>query len=93
MFEVPKQVYTAEFKLAAVQRVKEGEGMGAVAREIGISKQTRRNWVKAEASGKLNGAGANEAYLSYANLCGPLGSGGFAWPPLNAPRTRSSPRF
>lgn len=24
MFKVPKQVYTAEFKLAAVQRVKDG---------------------------------------------------------------------
>lgn len=29
-----------------------------VARELGISEQTLRNWVKAEASGKLNGAGA-----------------------------------
>ncbi|WP_175853759.1 IS3 family transposase [Burkholderia anthina] len=58
MFKVPKQVYTAEFKLAAVQRVKDGQGVAVVARELGISEQTLRNWVKAEASGKLNGAGA-----------------------------------
>ncbi|SMF97958.1 Mobile element protein [Burkholderia singularis] len=50
-------MYTAEFKLAAVSRVKDGQGV-AVARELGISEQTLRNWVKAEASGKLNGAGA-----------------------------------
>lgn len=31
-------------------------GFAAVARELGISKQTLRNWVKAEASGKLNAA-------------------------------------
>ncbi|WP_321873401.1 IS3 family transposase [Burkholderia ubonensis] len=58
MFKVPKQVYTAEFKLAAVQRVKDGQGVAVVARELGISEQTLRNWVKSEASGKLNGAGA-----------------------------------
>ncbi|WP_244128357.1 transposase, partial [Burkholderia gladioli] len=58
MFKVPKQVYTAEFKLAIVQRVKDGQGVAVVARELGVSEQTLRNWVKAEASGKLNGAGA-----------------------------------
>ena len=47
MFKVPKQVYTAEFKLAAVQRVKDGQGVAVVARELGISEQTLRNWVKA----------------------------------------------
>lgn len=31
MFKVPKQVYTAEFKLAAVQRVKDGQGVTVVA--------------------------------------------------------------
>ncbi len=45
MFKVPKQVYTAEFKLAAVQRVKDGQGVAVVARELGISEQTLRNWV------------------------------------------------
>jgi transposase len=58
MFEVPKQAYTAEFKVAAVQRVKEGQGFGVVARELCMSEQTLRNWVKAEASGKQSGAGA-----------------------------------
>ncbi len=58
MFKVPKQVYTTEFKLAAVQRVKDGQGFAVVARELGMSEQTLRNWVKAEQAGKLNGAGA-----------------------------------
>ena len=58
MFKVPKQSYTAEFKAAAVQRVKEGQGFAVVARELGMSEQTLRNWFKADAAGKLNGAGA-----------------------------------
>jgi transposase-like protein len=58
MFKVPNQVYTAEFKAAAVQRVKEGQGVNAVARELGISAQTLRNWLKASEFGKLNGPGA-----------------------------------
>lgn len=58
MFKVPKQVYTTEFKLAAVRRVKDGQGFAVVARELGMSEQTLRNWVKAEQAGKLNGAGA-----------------------------------
>ncbi|KVF69520.1 transposase [Burkholderia sp. FL-7-2-10-S1-D7] len=58
MFKVPKQVYTAEFKLTTVQRVKDGQGVAVVARELGVSELTLRSWVKAEASGKLNGAGA-----------------------------------
>lgn len=33
MFKVPHQVYTAEFKEAAVQRIKDGQGVSAVARE------------------------------------------------------------
>lgn len=43
MFKVPKQVYTAEFKLAAVQRVKDGQGVAVVARELGISARTLRS--------------------------------------------------
>ena len=58
MFKVPKQVYTTEFKLAAVQRIKDGQGFAVVARELGMSEQTLRNWAKAEQAGKLNGAGA-----------------------------------
>jgi transposase len=40
MFKIPNQVYTAEFKEAAVQRVKDGQGVSAVARELGTSTQT-----------------------------------------------------
>jgi hypothetical protein len=37
MFKVLHQVYTAEFKEAALQRVKDGQGISAVARELGMS--------------------------------------------------------
>lgn len=53
--KIPKQQYTAEFKELAVKRVKGGQGIGAVSRELGISDQTLRNWVKAFEAGKLNG--------------------------------------
>ena len=55
--KIPKQAYTLEFKELAVKRVKGGQSIGAVARELGVVEQTLRNWVKAEAIGKLNGAG------------------------------------
>ena len=58
MFKVPHQVYTAEFKEAAVPRIKVGQGGSAMARETGISTQTLRNWLKAFEAGKLNGPGA-----------------------------------
>lgn len=57
MFNVPHQVYTTEFKEAAMQRIKDGQGVSAVARELGMSTQTLRNWVKAFEAGKLNGRG------------------------------------
>lgn len=55
MFKVPHQVHTAEFKEATVQRGKEGHSVSAVARELGMSMQTLRNWLKALEAGKLNG--------------------------------------
>ena len=55
--KIPKQAYTGEFKELAVKRVKEGQSVGTVCRELGLSDQTVRNWVKAAAEGKLNGAG------------------------------------
>ena len=55
--KIPKQAYTTEFKELAVKRVKEGQSVGTVCRELGLSDQTVRNWVKAAAEGKLNGAG------------------------------------
>ena len=55
--QLPKQAYTAEFKELAVKRVKEGQSVGTVCKELGLSDQTVRNWIKAAAEGKLNGAG------------------------------------
>ena len=57
MKKMPKQGYTAEFRELAVKRVKAGQSIGAVARELGLIEQTLRNWVKAAAAGKLNGPG------------------------------------
>ena len=56
--KIPKQAYTGEFKELAVKRIKEGQSVGTVCRELGLSDQTVRNWVKAAAEGKLNGAGS-----------------------------------
>jgi transposase-like protein len=56
--KIPKQEYTAEFKELSVKRVKAGQSVGAVARELGLIEQTLRNWVKAAATGKLNGPGS-----------------------------------
>ena len=56
--KIPKQEYTAEFKELAVKRVRGGQTAGAVARDLGLVEQTLRNWVKAAAAGKLNGAGS-----------------------------------
>ncbi len=58
MKKIPKQEYTAEFKELAVKRVKAGQSAGAVAKDLGLIEQTLRNWVKAAAAGKLNGAEA-----------------------------------
>ena len=52
--KIPKQEYTAEFKELAVKRVKDGQGIGTVARDLGLVEQTLRNWVKAAKAGKLN---------------------------------------
>jgi hypothetical protein len=42
---IPKQEYTAEFKELAVKRVKDGQSIGAAAKELGLVEQTLRNWV------------------------------------------------
>ena len=36
MFKIPKQEHTAEFKELAVKRLKAGQGVGPVARELGL---------------------------------------------------------
>lgn len=58
MFKIPKQEYTAEFKVPAVKRVKSGESVGAVARDPGLVEPTLRNWVKAAKMRKLHAPGA-----------------------------------
>ena len=55
--KIPKQACTIEFKELAVKRIKDGQSVGRVCKELGLSDQTVRNWVKAAAEGKLNGAG------------------------------------
>lgn len=58
--KIPKQEYTIEFKELTVKRVKDGQSVGAVAKELGLIEQTLRNWVKAAEAGKLHGAGARK---------------------------------
>ena len=55
--KIPKQAYTIEFKELAVRRIKDGQSVSQVCKELGLSDQTVRNWIKAAAEGKLNGAG------------------------------------
>ncbi|MET3109177.1 transposase [Oxalobacteraceae bacterium GrIS 2.11] len=57
MKKISKQAYTTEFKELAVQRVKSGEPVSTVVKELGLSDQTLRNWMKAAAEGNLKGAG------------------------------------
>jgi transposase len=52
------QAFTAEFKALALLRVKDGQTLPAIGRELGISHQLVRNRVKAAAAGKLGGAGS-----------------------------------
>jgi len=58
--KIPKREYTAEFKELAVNRVKSGQRLPTVARELELNEQMLRNWVKAADAGKLNGP-ANKA--------------------------------
>lgn len=58
--KIPRQEYTAEFKELAVKRVKDGQSVGVVAKVLGLVEQALRNWVKAAAAGKFNGAGAKK---------------------------------
>ena len=56
--KIPKQAYTIEFKELAVKRIKAGQSVSMVCKELGLSDQTVRNWVKALAEGRLSGAGS-----------------------------------
>ena len=55
MKEIPRVAYTLEFKLEVLRRVRGGEAVRKVAREIGTPEQSVRNWVKLQAVGKLGG--------------------------------------
>ena len=56
--KLTRQAFTLEFKELAVKRVKDGQSVGAVCKDLGLSDQTLRNWVKAAAAGRLSGVGA-----------------------------------
>lgn len=56
--KVKRASYTLEYKLEAVRLVQGGQGCSAVARSLGISKQTLDGWLKQAEKGKLKGAGA-----------------------------------
>ena len=56
MKKIPRRAYTTEFKKLAIKRVKDGESIPAVIKELGLSDQTLRNWIKASQEGKLKGA-------------------------------------
>lgn len=55
--KIAKPAFTAEFRDLAVKRVKAGESVGGVAKELGLVEQTLRNWVKAAAKCTPNGMG------------------------------------
>ena len=57
MKRIPKQAYTAEFKELSVKRVKSGQTISSVAKDLGLIEQTLRNWLKAADAGKLNSVG------------------------------------
>jgi transposase len=58
MNKIPKQAYTVEFKELAVKRVvADGQAIPATAKELGLSDQTLRNWVKAAASQRRSSRG------------------------------------
>jgi transposase len=56
MKKIPRVAYALEFKLEALRRVRSGEAVRQVDREIGMPEQSIRNWVKAQAAGKLGTA-------------------------------------
>ena len=52
MNRIPKARYTEEFKREAVKRVRAGESVLRVARDIDVNEQTVRNWMAAQANGE-----------------------------------------
>ena len=58
--KIPKQAYTIEFKELAVKRIKDGQSVSTVCKELGLSDQTLRNWIKAAEAGTLTGPGSKQ---------------------------------
>lgn len=52
----PRKQYTAELKERALKRVKDGQTIIVVRKELGLGDQTLRNWIAAANEGKLTGA-------------------------------------
>jgi transposase len=57
MSKATRTKYTLEFKQEAVKLVKSGMTLAQAARQLGMADQTLHAWVKADAAGKLYGAG------------------------------------
>lgn len=68
MLKIPKQEYIAEFKELTVKRVKSGETVGGVARDLELVEQTLRNWVKAANAGKLRAPGTKRVTAEQVEL-------------------------
>jgi transposase len=66
--KIPKQAYTTELKELAVRRIKDNQSVSTVFKELGLSDQSVRNWVKAAAEGKLSGAGGRVVTLEEMDL-------------------------
>jgi transposase len=60
MQKIPKREFTIEFKQQAIQRVKDGYSTAVVARELGVTAQTLRNWIKAAPTGSLEALKARQ---------------------------------
>ncbi len=56
--KITKPADTTECKERAVKRVKEGQRIRAVVKELGLGDQTLRHGIKASAESQLNGAGS-----------------------------------
>jgi transposase len=52
MQRVPKARYTEEFKVEALKRVRSGEPVLRVSRDLGLAEQTLRNWMVSRAVDK-----------------------------------------
>ena len=59
MTKTTRARYTFEFKEEAVRLVKSGERQATVAKNLGLSEQTLRNWIKASEKGPLKGQGCS----------------------------------